>query len=267
MQKRTKTKMVRALFVDRDVKLLQQQLVRFQPFLSRRAPSTSIEDFDQSAERLISRIFGDASQMLETYEYAKVGEAASLVNLPEEAQESGSRDTYRESLQQRKRVLESCITELEALRPELAKNSGAGALAGATVADYMSKDVRSVHRDAPLKEAGRMLSKWRVGSLLVDDDRRYIGIITDTDLSRKGVAKGLDPNETSVKSCMSKPVITIEDSEPLAAAVSLMKSKSIRHVAVTEDGTIIGVLSVSDILRAYTDLAGLGAEGDEILDD
>jgi len=267
MQNRTKTKLARGLFVDRDIELLKQQLVRFQPFLSRRPGSLSIEEFDRAAQRLISRIFGESSEMLETYAYAKVGEAASLVNLQEEAQESGAHDTYRESLQQRKRVLESCIQELEALRPSGQKNAGGGALAGATVANYMSADVRSVHRDAPLKEAGRMLSKWKVGSLLVDDDRRYIGIITDTDLSRKGVARGLDPHTTPVKTCMSKPVITIEDSEPLAAAVNLMKAKGIRHVAVTEDGTIIGVLSVSDILRAYTDLAGLGAEGEEILED
>jgi CBS domain-containing protein len=266
MQKPTKTKLIRGLFVDRDIELLKQQLTRFQPFLSRRPASLLIEEFDQGTERLISRIFGEASEMLNAYEYAKAGEAAGLVNLPEEAQESGSRDTYRESLQQRKRVLESCITELEALRPH-ERNSGPGALAGATVADYMSRDVRSVHRDASLKEAGRMLSKWKVGSLLVDDDRRYVGIITDTDLSRKGVARGMDPNTTPVKHCMSKPVITIEDSQPLAAAVNLMKAKGIRHVGVTEDGTIIGILSVSDILRAYTDLAGLGAEGEELLEE
>lgn len=271
MQKQTKTKLIRGLFIDRDITLLRQQLARFQPFLSRRGASLSIEEFDQTAERLIGRVFGESSEMLEAYAYAKVGEAAGMVNLPEEAQESGAHDTYRESLQQRKRVLESCITELDALRPRGSKQAGAtvagGALVGATVADYMSPDVRSVHRDASLKEAGRLLSKWKVGSLLVDDDRRYIGIVTDTDLSRKGVGRGLDPNSTAVKTCMSKPVITIEDSEPLAAAIALMKAKGIRHIAVTEDGTIIGILSVSDILRAYTELAGLGAEGEDTIED
>ena len=267
MQKRTKTKLVRGLFIDRDVGLLRQQLVKFQPFLSRRTTGLSLEEFDQSAERLISRVFGESSEMLEAYHYAKVGEAASLVNLQEEAQESGANDPYREGLQQRKRVLESCMTELEALRPSARRSSGAGALAGASVADYMSSDVRSVHKDASLKEAGRLLSKWRVGSLLVDDDRRYIGIITDTDLSRKGVGRGLDPNATAVKTCMSKPVITIEDSEPLAASIALMKAKGIRHIAVTEDGTIIGVLSVSDILRAYSELAVLGLVGEDAVDE
>ena len=58
-----------------------------------------------------------------------------------------------------------------------------------------------------------------------------------------------------------KPVISIEDDELMATAIALMKKKAIRHIAVTEDGTIIGVLSVSDILRAYAELAGLNAEG------
>ena len=120
------------------------------------------------------------------------------------------------------------------------------------VSDYMSSDVRSIAADAPLKDAGRLLQKLKVGSLLVDDHRRYIGIITDTDLSRKAVARGLDPTTTPVKSCMSKPVITIEDSEPLTAAVKLMRDHGVRHLAVTEDETIIGILSLSDLLRYYS---------------
>ncbi len=129
-------------------------------------------------------------------------------------------------------------------------------LSAMRVSDYMSYDVRSVQQEVSLKEAGRLLLKWKVGSLLVDDGRRYVGIITDTDLSRRGVARGMDPNTTTVKQCMSRPVITIEDDELLTTAIALMKQKGIRHVAVTEDQTIVGVLSVSDLLRAYADVAG-----------
>lgn len=240
--------------VTHEVERFRELLSRFQPLLSRRKSSASLDEFDAEAEELIAEVFGETSDLLETYEYAKTGEAAALLNMPEEAQETGARDVYRESLQQRKQALESCIV---ALQTGAAKRSP---LANACVADYMSHDVRSVHKDAPIKEAGRLLQKWKVGSLLVDDGARYVGIITDTDLSRKAVAKGLDPNTTAVKACMSKPVISIEDDEPLAAAIGLMKRKAIRHVAVTEDGTIIGVLSVSDILRAYAELAGLNEE-------
>ena len=241
--------------VTHDVERFRELLTRFQPILSRRKPAASLEEFDAEAEALIGEVFGETSDLREVYEYATAGEAAALLNMQEEAQEGGARDTYRESLQQRKQALESCLVTLQT------GGAGRSPLANACVADYMSHDVRSVHKDAPLKEAGRLLQKWKVGSLLVDDGSRYLGIITDTDLSRKAVAKGMDPNTAVVKSCMSKPVISIEDDEPLATAIALMKKKAIRHIAVTEDGTIIGVLSVSDILRAYAELAGLNADG------
>src|SRR5919198_1052425 len=259
MHRTTSTRLLRGLFLDRDIERLRQQLARFQSFLSRRHPASSLADFDAATERLISRVFGETSELLEAYEYAKLGEASGLVNLPEEAQEGGARNTERESLQQRKRVLESCISELESLRnPKTTEKR---------VADYMSDTIRSIHMDASLKEAGRLLQKWKVGSLLVDDGLRYIGIITDTDLSRKAVARGVDPVNTTVKSCMTKPIVSIEDSESVTAAVVLMKGKGIRHLAVTEDGTIIGILSISDVLRYYADvipmlrdLAGLAPE-------
>jgi CBS domain-containing protein len=127
---------------------------------------------------------------------------------------------------------------------------------GATVSDYMSTDVRSIGHTATLKDAGKLLHKFKVGSLLVDDSRHYVGIITERDLTRRAVARGLDPTTTTVKSCMSRPIITIEDSEPIEEAVRLMKDHGVRHLAVTEDETIIGVLSVSDILRYYASTDG-----------
>ena len=78
------------------------------------------------------------------------------------------------------------------------------------IADYMTTTIRSVDIDATLKEAGGPLQKWQVGSLLVRNGSRYIGIVTDTDLSRKAVAKGLDPSTTTVNTCMTRPVISVD---------------------------------------------------------
>jgi CBS domain-containing protein len=100
---------------------------------------------------------------------------------------------------------------------------------------------------------GKTFQKYRIDALIVDDGSRYIGIITDSDLSRKVIAKGLDPNTTTVASCMSRSIVTIEEDEPLADALALMKKHVIRHIPVTADGTIIGVLSASDLLRALED--------------
>ncbi len=251
MPKRVRTGLTRVDILDRYIDRFKQKLIKLQPFLSRKRGTASLEDFDEVAEDLIAQVFGAASDEAEAYLYAKTGESALL---PEEAQESGTHNVERESLHQRRQVLESCLADLEMRRKLQAKRQGNGKGGRhALVADYMSHDVQSIHRAATIKEAGRLLQKYRVGSLIVDDGSRYIGIITDSDLSRKAVAKGLDPNTTTVTACMSRSLTTIEEDEPLSEAMALMKKQGIRHLPVTADSTIIGVLSVSDLLRAFTD--------------
>ena len=249
MPKRVRTGLTRSDILDRYVERFKQQLVKFQPFLSRKRGSASLEDFDEAAEELIGQVFGAASDESESYFYAKTGESAIL---PEEAQESGTHNVERESLHQRRKVLESCLADLELRRRLQATRAGKG-IETALVKDYMSHDVQSIHRGATIKQAGQLLLKHKVGSLIVDDGSRYIGIITDSDLTRRAVAKGLDPNTATVASCMSRSLITIEEDESLADAMLLMKKQGIRHLLVTADTTIIGVLSVSDLLRAFED--------------
>ena len=250
MPKRVRTGLTRSDILDRYVERFKQQLVKFQPFLSRKRISLSIDEFDESAEELIGQVFGAASDESEAYFFAKSGESALL---PEEAQESGTHNVERESLHQRRQVLESCLADLDLRRRLQATRKGKG-LNQALVEDYMSHDVRSIHIDATIKQAGQLLQKYKVGSLIVDDGSRYIGIITESDLTRKAVAKGLDPNTTTVAVCMSRSIVTIEEDESLSEARALMKKQGIRHLPVTADASIIGVLSVSDLLRAVEEL-------------
>lgn len=246
MPKRVRTGLTRGDILDRYVDRFKQQLVKFQPFLSRKRGSASLDDFDEAAEELIAQVFGGASDESEAYFFAKTGESALL---PEEAQESGTLDVERASLQQRRQVLESCLADLELRRRLQATRKGKGE-DQTLVEEYMSHEVRSIHKEATIKQAGQALQKYKIGSLIVDDGSRYIGILTESDLTRRAVAKGLDPNATSVEACMSRSLVTIEEDESLADARSLMKKHGIRHLPVTADATIIGVLSVSDLLRA-----------------
>jgi len=97
-----------------------------------------------------------------------------------------------------------------------------------------------------------LLKQYKIGSLLIDDEHHYVGILTEADICRKGVAQGFDPAKTPVKTCMSKPIISIEGHEPILEAVQIMKAKGIRHLAVTENTTIVGILSVADVVRYYS---------------
>src|SRR6059036_2018070 len=147
MKKRTTTRPKRSLSLDRNIERLRQQLGRLTPFLSKgkgKAAST-IDEFDVETERLLRESLGETSELVEAYEYAQLGEAAGLVNFPDEAPESGAHDVDRESLNQRKRVLESCISELEARRAAAAKKKRlAQAVIGPQVAEHMTSDIRSV---------------------------------------------------------------------------------------------------------------------------
>lgn len=259
MRKRATTRPARSLSIDRNIERLRQQLDRLTPFLSggKGKATSTLEEFDLETERLIREALGETSELVEAYEYAQLGEAAGLVNFPDEAPESGAHDVDRESLNQRKRVLESCISELEARRAAAAKKKRPGpqVIIGPQIAEHMTSDIRSVPADVTLKEASRLMQKWKIGSLLVADGHYYVGFITDTDLAREVVAEGIDPATTPVKLCMRKPPVTIEGSQPIIEAVRLMKEKATRHLAVTQDGTIVGVLSVSNILRYYSGVA------------
>jgi signal-transduction protein with cAMP-binding, CBS, and nucleotidyltransferase domain len=119
------------------------------------------------------------------------------------------------------------------------------------IGELMNREIRSAAADATLREAGRLMGKYNVGSLLVQDGDQYIGILTDTDLARKGLAQGVNPEKDRVQSLMSSPIITIDCHRLVEEARSLMKAKGIRHLAVTDEGTIVGVISLGDLIRYY----------------
>lgn len=239
--------------LDRSIERIRKQLAEFAPFLGRGTPTRSLEEFDLETERLIEDLLGQASELLHAYEYAELGEAAGLVNMTDEAPEGTGMDSQRQSLLQRGRVLESCVAELEARRSAEPKKARIGpTLTGPQVAEHMSFDIRNVSQDSSLREAGQQMQQWKLGSLLVTDRQSYVGFITDSILAREVVAKGLDPNTTVVKTCMRTPVVAIEGDRPIIDAVRMMKEQATRHLAVTQDGAIIGVISVSNVLRYYS---------------
>ena len=239
--------------LDRTIERMRKQLAEFAPFLGKGTPTRSLEEFDLETERLIEDLLGQASDLLHAYEYAELGEAAGLVNMTDEAPEGTGMDSQRQSLLQRGRVLESCVAELEARRSAEPKKARIGpTLTGPQIAEHMSTEIRNVSQDASLREAGQQMQQWKLGSLLVTDRQSYVGFITDSILAREVVAKGLDPNTTVVKTCMRTPVVAIEGDRPIIDAVRMMKEQATRHLAVTQDGAIIGVISVSNVLRYYS---------------
>lgn len=119
------------------------------------------------------------------------------------------------------------------------------------LAVMMSRDIRTIDPDATLAEAARLLRDARVGALLVSGPAGHIGVLSETDLVRKAMAENLDPTQERVRRVMSSPVISIEIERSAHDASDLMAEKGIRHLAITQDGQVVGIVSVRDLLRYF----------------
>ncbi len=119
------------------------------------------------------------------------------------------------------------------------------------IGDYMASPVLSVAPDASTREAAQIMESKHVGSLLVKDGDTYVGIITETDLTRKIVAQGLNDESSKVSDIMTTPLQTIDCHEPIVDANQLMANKRIRHIAVTENDEVVGMLSVKDLIHYF----------------
>ena len=120
-----------------------------------------------------------------------------------------------------------------------------------TIAEYMSTPVQSVTKDSTILEVSQMMTERNIGSVLVKNGGEYIGIITERDLTRKVIGKGLDPKTTPVTETMSSPLITLDGTEPVTDANQFMAKHKIRHLAVTVEGKIQGIISVKDLIAFY----------------
>ena len=115
------------------------------------------------------------------------------------------------------------------------------------------RDVLTCAPNTTIRHAASLMSKRNVGSILiVDEERRPIGIVTDSDLRSKVVGQGRDVSGL-ISEIMSSPVLTVDDQTTLSSLIATVMRKHLHHFAVTEDGTaetrVTGIVSEHDILK------------------
>jgi signal-transduction protein with cAMP-binding, CBS, and nucleotidyltransferase domain len=120
-----------------------------------------------------------------------------------------------------------------------------------TVAKIMSKQPKTVGPDVSVVSAAKKMKAAKVGSLFVKKGKKLVGIVTDTDIVRRAVAMSKPLGKLTVEKIMTSPICTIEGSQPVDDAQDMMGDLGVRHLAVTQDGEIIGVVSVRDVLMFY----------------
>jgi len=119
------------------------------------------------------------------------------------------------------------------------------------VSDHMSSDLLTVEASTPLHEAVRKMDERRVGAVLVLEADRLAGVFTERDVLR-AVAREHAPDAT-VGDWMTRGPETIEPSDTTDHAAVLMIHGGFRHLPVVDAGTVVGILSIRDLMRAVLD--------------
>ena len=109
--------------------------------------------------------------------------------------------------------------------------------------------VHSISPDRSVYDALEELEEKNIGSLVVVDNGKLTGIFTERDYARKVILKGRSSKDTLVRDIMSSPPLFVNPDNTLDECMQLMTDKFIRHLPVLENGALIGIVSIGDLVK------------------
>ena len=110
--------------------------------------------------------------------------------------------------------------------------------------------LHAITPDAPVLEAIKQMAQQRVGALLVMEDARLVGIVSERDYARKVVLLGRSSRDTPVRDIMTAQVVSVTPDDTCDHCMQLVTDRRIRHLPVLEGDTVIGVISIGDLVKA-----------------
>ena len=116
--------------------------------------------------------------------------------------------------------------------------------------DAKGRDVVSIAPDASVFEAIQLMADKTVGSILVMDGEKMLGIITERDYARKVILKGRSSETTRVAEIMTCEILTTSGAETVNQCMETMTERRIRHLPVVEGERVVGMISIGDLVQA-----------------
>jgi CBS domain-containing protein len=117
------------------------------------------------------------------------------------------------------------------------------------VVDVMVREVITVDENSTVKEAVDIMNEFQIGSLIVLEKGKAIGIVTERDFLRRVIGEGKDAKNTRVGEIMTTPLVVVEPSTDLEEAVKLMFQSKIKKLAVVDAKKLVGIVTLTDIAR------------------
>lgn len=127
------------------------------------------------------------------------------------------------------------------------------------VSEVMTEVPRTVSGDTTLVDAARIMRDDDVGSVVVTDGDKVVGLVTDRDLVVRGIAEEKDPRSTKVSEACSEDLVTVSADAPASEAVKLMREHAVRRLPVVDaDGRAEGVVALGDLALTRDPESALG---------
>lgn len=111
-----------------------------------------------------------------------------------------------------------------------------------------SGEILTTGPDGPVYDAIRLMGERNVGALVVLDDGEVVGVLSERDYSRKVVLQGRTSRDTKVGEIITRPAVTVRVRDGIEKCMQLMTSNRIRHLPVVDDGQLIGLVSMGDLV-------------------
>ena len=119
----------------------------------------------------------------------------------------------------------------------------------AEILEEKGRDLLEIDADASVFEAVQLMVEMNVGSLLVTEGGEITGIVTERDYLRRAALEGRPDKETTVREIMSSPLLVATPETTVDECMALMTDRRIRHVPVVEDGKVVGLVSIGDLVK------------------
>ncbi len=116
--------------------------------------------------------------------------------------------------------------------------------------DAKGRHIIAISPDASVLEAIKIMADKSIGSLVVMQDDKLEGIVTERDYARKVIVKGRSSESTHVAEIMTTKVVTTSSAETVERCMALMTEMRIRHLPVLEDNRVIAMISIGDLVQA-----------------
>ena len=122
----------------------------------------------------------------------------------------------------------------------------------AAIGRQVTRDVVTLSASAPMTEAARLMEEHRIGSIAVRDGEAIVGLVTERDLMRAVCVLGSSPG-APIRAAMRREIPSVDPSSSETEVASVMREHTTRHLLVEEGGTVVGVISMRDIIQLMID--------------